>query len=417
MKKYVKLLVFTFVVIAVFTALVGRAATVEELRRSIQNREAEIKKIEAEIAEYQSALEEQSNVSQTLKNEIKRLETQIKKINADIRLTQYQIDNTELKISELGIGINGKEKEIVIGKASLAELVRSLDASDDRSLVEVMFGYNTIADFFEEQDSILSLNTALAEKLDELKNEKDALAAQKQQHEEQERELVSFKRDLTGKKAVQESVNQSKSTLLKESKNQESRYQKLLKNRALRRAALQKELQNIETQLKLLIDPASLPSKGSGVLGWPVADPFITQGFGQTDFATTYGTDVYKGNGHNGIDFRAPIGTKIFAAGDGVVKDIGNADAVCPGGSYGKWVIIEHQNNLSTLYAHLSLIQVARGQNVSRGSFIGYSGDTGYVTGPHLHFTVYASNTYRLYQTQHCGLIPAGGYLNPLDYL
>ncbi|MEK7576572.1 MAG: peptidoglycan DD-metalloendopeptidase family protein [Patescibacteria group bacterium] len=394
-----------------------RATTVEELRKSIQNREIEIKKIEAEIAQYQVALENQSGVSQTLKNEIKKLETQIKKMNADIKLTEYQIQNTELKINELGIAINDKEKNISVGKASISELIRTLNESDEQTLIEILLAYRNVADFFEEQNSVIAFDDTLAEKITALKEQRTILDTEQTKHEAQEQILLSYKKDLTGKKNVEESINRTKSSLLKDSKNQETQFQKILTDREKRRAALQNELKNIEAQLQLLIDPKSLPTKGSGVLGWPVANPFITQGFGKTDFATTYGSDIYKGNGHNGIDFRAPIGTKLLSASNGFIKDTGNADAICPGGSYGKWIIIEHPNNLSTLYAHLSLIQVTKGQKVTRGDVIGYSGETGYITGPHLHFTVYASNTYRLTQTQHCGLIPAGGYLNPLDYL
>jgi murein DD-endopeptidase MepM/ murein hydrolase activator NlpD len=393
------------------------AVTVEDLRARIQDRESEIKKIEAEIAQYQTALDTQSSVSQTLKNEIKRLETEIKKINADIRLTEYQIQNTELKIDELGIEINTKENKISTGRESLAEIIRALDASDGQSIIEVFFAYNNVGDFFEEQQSMFSIDDALAENLNVLKEQKSALDTQQQQHKEQEQELLTFKKDLTGKKSVQVSINQSKASLLKDSKNQESRYQLMLAAREKKRKDLQQELDTIETELQLLIDPSSLPHKGSGVLAWPVANPFLTQGFGKTDFATTYGSDIYNGNGHNGVDFRAPVGTKIFAAADGTIKDIGNTDTICPGGSYGKWIIIEHANNLSTLYGHLSSVQVTKGQKVSRGGLIAYSGSTGYATGPHLHFTVYASNTYRLYQTKHCGLVPAGGYINPLDYL
>lgn len=403
--------------ILVIVPTVLYAASVEELRQNIQTRETEIKKIEAEIIKYQNALETQSGVSQTLKNEVKKLETQIKKINADIRLTEYQIQNTELKINELDIEINDKEKNISTGRTSIAELIRTLNESDGQSLIEVMLAYHNVADFFEEQNAIIALDDTLAEKINGLKEQKTILNAEQSKHEEQERTLLSYKKDLTGKKSVEESINRTKSSLLKDSKNQESQFQKLLAAREKRRSALQNELKNIEIQLQLLIDPKSLPTKGTGVLAWPVPNPLVTQGYGKTDFATTYGSDIYKGNGHNGVDFRASIGTQILASGDGFVKDAGNADSICPGGSYGKWIVIEHPNNLSTLYAHLSSILVTKGQKITRGSIIGYSGDTGYITGPHLHFTVYASNTYRLTKTQHCGLIPAGGYLNPLDYL
>ena len=89
--------------------------------------------------------------------------------------------------------------------------------------------------------------------------------------------------------------------------------------------------------------------------------------------------------------------------------------------SYGKWILIKHPNNLATLYAHLSQISALRGSIITRGDLIGYTGDTGYATGPHLHFTVYDAHTVQFRASNvpgsNCKYLPYGGYLNPLAYL
>lgn len=86
---------------------------------------------------------------------------------------------------------------------------------------------------------------------------------------------------------------------------------------------------------------------------------------------------------HTGIDFAAPIGTPIQAAGDGVVQD-----AKWWGG-YGRWVRISHNKDWDTGYGHMSAIAVSPGQHVVQGQIIGYVGSTGRSTGPHLHFEVW----------------------------
>jgi len=397
--------------------LVAGSASVDELRSKITGREAEIKKLEAEIAQFQGALDKQSGQSKTLKNEITKLETQIKKINTDIRLTEQQIQRTELRLEELDIEITEKTSALDTEKEVLASLVRSLNEGDDVSLIEILAGHGTISEFFEKQEATEAVQEQLGQSLANLRKHKESLETEAERKKREEAELLSKRKDLSGRKSVQETINQSKSKLLSESKNQETKYQQLLREREEKRALIQKELQAVEDELRRSIDPSLLPGKRAGVLGWPVENPKLTQGFGFTEFATTQGSDVYKGNGHNGVDFKAAIGARILASEGGIVKDLGNTDTVCPGGSYGRWIIIEHPNNLSTLYAHLSGISVTRGQKVSRGDLIGFAGDTGYVTGPHLHFTVYATNTYRLAKTKNCGMIPAGGYLNPLEYL
>ncbi len=393
------------------------AASVDELRTKITERESEIKKLEAEIAVYHARLDQQSNLSQTLGNEVSRLETQIKKLNADIKLTTYQIQKTGLLIDELNGEISKHEQDLASDREVVAELFQTLYESDNQSLVEAFLSHNQLSDFLGDREATLQLQKNIEFEIVDLKRRKAVLEEERGNREHEESEYQLFKKDLSGKKIAQESVSQTKNQLLRESRNQESRYQQILKEREKRRGLIQKELQSIEEELGKLIDRSLLPTRRSGVLGWPIVPPVVTQGFGNTDFATTQGTDIYKGGGHNGIDFRAAVGTRILSAGDGIVKGIGNTDTICPGGSYGKWILIEHPNNLSTLYAHLSAILVSQGATVKRSDPIGYSGSTGYITGPHLHFTVYASNTYQLRKTKYCGLIPAGGYLNPLDYL
>jgi murein DD-endopeptidase MepM/ murein hydrolase activator NlpD len=92
---------------------------------------------------------------------------------------------------------------------------------------------------------------------------------------------------------------------------------------------------------------------------------------------------------HRGIDFAAPTGTPIQAAGNGTVEFIG------PNGGYGNYVRIKHTNAFSTAYAHLSGFAkgLRKGGRVSQGQAIGYVGSTGSSTGPHLHYEVLSGGT------------------------
>ena len=75
---------------------------------------------------------------------------------------------------------------------------------------------------------------------------------------------------------------------------------------------------------------------------------------------------------------------------DGVVQGAGDTDLACRGASFGKWVLLDFDNNLAATYGHLSIISVKKGQKVKRGQLIGYSGNTGRTTAPHLHVSLYA---------------------------
>ena len=93
---------------------------------------------------------------------------------------------------------------------------------------------------------------------------------------------------------------------------------------------------------------------------------------------------------HNGVDYAAPVGTPIFAAGDGRVKFAGWQ------GGYGRTVVLDHGNGITTLYAHMSRMGKYRvGQRVQQGTTIGYVGASGMATGPHLHYEFRVNGVHR----------------------
>ena len=85
---------------------------------------------------------------------------------------------------------------------------------------------------------------------------------------------------------------------------------------------------------------------------------------------------------HKGVDYAAPTGTRVKASSDGVVAFVGKK------GGYGNVIVLQHRNDISTVYGHLSRFAkgLHRGEKVSQGEIIGYVGMTGMATGPHLHY-------------------------------
>ena len=110
----------------------------------------------------------------------------------------------------------------------------------------------------------------------------------------------------------------------------------------------------------------------------PVMSATVTSEFGSR-------TDPVTGEecaGHHGIDLAAAPGSEIYAFADGTVKDVGKNDI------YGNYVLLDHGNDLSTFYGHMSKVTVSEGDIVSAGEEIGIIGSTGKSTGVHLHFEV-----------------------------
>lgn len=110
----------------------------------------------------------------------------------------------------------------------------------------------------------------------------------------------------------------------------------------------------------------------------PLDNVRVTSGFGFRN------SPVYKRwKSHNGIDFAAADGTPVYACKSGTVAFVAKMDVV-----FGNYIVLSHEGGLSSVYAHLSRIDVKKGEIVRVGEVIGLSGETGAVTGPHLHFEV-----------------------------
>ncbi len=394
-----------------------------DIRKQIEEKNQEIKRLETEAAKYRTTLDEIGRTANTLQSQIANLEKAIKGLDANIRVTNAKITRTNLEIQALGAGIREKESAIEIQRARIGTLVGTLAANDRETPLEILMKNETLSEFFASVDALRNIQRDLVGLLADLRAARQDLKERKVTAESKRLELASLVEDLADQKALQVEERRERNFLLAETKNQERRYQELLGEVERKREALQQEINTMESGLTTAFDRALLPALGKGILGWPLPNPiFITQYFGNTSFARAGG---YSGKGHNGIDFRAAAGTPLFAAERGHVRATGDTDTACRRASYGRWILIDHPNNLTTLYAHLSLIKVRPGESVNRGELIGYAGRTGYATGPHLHLSVFARQAVNVGKlvSRTCGrvmtlpLSPFGGYLNPMDYL
>lgn len=402
-----------------------KADTVSELRNKIQNSNSEIGKLEEEIKQYQKNLQITRQEASTLQNELKRIETTQKKHAADINLTEKKINNTSLNIEKLNFEISQSEQKINQNKEAIAELMRQIRETESHSLVEIFLSQNSLSEFLQATEELQKLQVEIQKDMENLVELKTLLEQQKSEEESRNQELGILKSNLVDQKTIADQNAREQSVLLAATKNKESEFQKLIAEKQARKLQFEQSIKEAEAQIKIIIDPNKLPDAGSAVLSWPLDNVIITQYFGNTAFASR-NAQIYNGNGHNGIDLGTPTGTELKSSAGGRVVGVGDTDNTCQGASYGKWVLVQHNNGLSTLYAHMSLIRVQPGQEVGQGQIIGFSGNTGYSTGPHLHFTVFATEGVKVGQLQSqvpgCGvytlpLASKSSYLNPLSYL
>lgn len=397
------------------------AQTAEELQAQINAQKSQIDALNKEIVQFEKDLTVVGEKKQTLQTAVNSLDLSVKKTQTKVKAKQSQISTTELEIQQLAGDISEKEASIRLDSAAIAETIRSLHENTSVTMLELMLANDSVADLWDDTESVRTIQETMHVHVLSLQNAKQILTEDKQTTEKKRGELVGQKSELASEEQSLKVQKTEQQGLLTQTKNQESTYQSIIAQKKASRAAFESALNSLESKLQYTLDPSRLPSSGKGVLRWPLDNVRITQQFGRTADSKR----LYSSGTHNGVDFGASIGTPIKSALSGTVQATGNTDAIRGCYSYGKWVLIKHGNGLTTLYAHLSQVNVSQGEAVGTGSVLGFSGETGYATGPHLHFTVYASDAVQVRQlgtNTPCGratmpVSAATGYLNPLDYL
>ena len=410
MKKVILTILILFFVLGYMplTAISQSTILIEELKAQISNKEEEIKKLEEQAAAYKKELESAQSQKNTLKNQISLIEGRVKKLQNDISITSVRIESASLKIDELSLDISERQNEIDKKKDSIASIMQVLYEYDQASLIEVLLTKTTLSDLMDQIHYLESLQNEVYENLIAYQELKKGLENKKSETEAQRNELYSLQNQLSSQKQIVAKEKEEKNYLLVQTKGQEKQYQSLLDDTLKKQQEIQQSIYELEDKLQLAYDPNSLPESRSGVLDWPLGG-FLSQGYGYT----AYSKKLYKGGFHNGIDIASSYGEPIKAALNGTITASGN----CGRYAYGRWIAVQHENALTTLYAHLSGYGAFKvGDKVKTGDIIGYEGSTGYSTGPHLHFGVYVAQTFRV-EIMWYGALPIGAHLDPMKYL
>ncbi len=437
-----------FLILCVIVLSVPHSAFADaasDIQVQIDENNRQLDTLKAEIAAFQKQLDALGSKKNTLQSTINSLALSQKQLATQIKATENRIASANLQIRELTLSIGDKEESIATNQDAIAKALRSVAEDEQESLVVQVIASNSLREAWQAADETLQFNRALADDIKNLRVARTELTTNRDEVATKKAQLVSLQTDLTLQKRSVDANKIAQQQLLTQTKNQESNYQQLIAQKQASEKSFEQELINLQGQLNLIVHPGLLPKVGSGVLSWPFPIAFmnvctqrksffgnlfcITQYFGNTAFSTA-NPQIYNGSGHNAIDIAAPIGTPVKTALAGVVLGTGNTDLSPACYSFGKWVMVIHGNGLSTLYAHLSVIDVVKGQSISTGQVIGLSGMTGYATGPHLHFSVYATEGTQIMQLGKfrtgvktgCAVatMPVAtltAYLNPLSYL
>ncbi|KKU15094.1 hypothetical protein A3D55_01235 [Candidatus Jorgensenbacteria bacterium RIFCSPHIGHO2_02_FULL_45_20] len=400
----------------------ARADYSDDMRRAIDEKAAALKELEEQRKELEKTLDGISASNNKLSGEIKYVDNTINQLNITVRSNELTVEKLELEMDSLRSDIDATEESIANKKQTIGKLFTEMQQRDNENLLVVFLKNQSLAEAVNEIQTLSNLNNNLFVNITELAAFQNELSGKvmEQESKRQSKEVESA--NLKNRQGILQDQKKVKQAILAETKNQEKVYERQIDELKKLQDEISTEIETIENELRKTIDPNLLPIPRAGVLLWPVPEGRLTQAYGRTTFAIKN----YKSQYHNGIDIGRFLGAEIVAAEDGVVINSGNQDNYCRGGAYGKFAVIKHDNGLTTLYGHMSRYLVTVGERVKRGEVIGYMGRTGWATGAHLHFTVFASQTLSparagfpegTQASRSCGPMPVGGDIDPMKYI
>lgn len=321
------------------------------------------------------------------------------KTTQDLTSASEKLKSLGEQINDLTEKITENERQVEFQRKMLRVLMQKYYEYDRRGILDLVLLEKNLSDSLRGADYIQQSGMKINELLAEIRKIKTELEKQKTQLEDKKNESEKLKDTLEDKNLSLQNTENQKEVLLGQTQQEKAKYSQLL-------SSIEDEISSLESGK--YVDYSNLPPDKNGYFAYPVKPVVISQGYGKTSFSKNYSSGL-----HNGIDFSIKYGP-IYAVKAGKVVATGNNGRY----AYGKWVAIDHGDGLVTLYGHFSSIGVSKGQKVGEREKIGTSGNTGFSTGPHLHFSVFVKSSFETVEsTKVSGLmLPVGASINPKKY-
>ncbi|MEI6288462.1 MAG: peptidoglycan DD-metalloendopeptidase family protein [bacterium] len=355
---------------------------IDDLNRQINEQQAQIDQIVGQINGYKTGLQQAQGQSITLQNQVKLLNNQIAQAELNIASKNAEIKRTNLQIQQVQLEMKNNQDIIERDKTQIGDYINILDRYDHKSYLDVVLSNKSFSEFFDQIKYLESIQGDLQTTLNQVQETAIKLASQKKDLDDKKKQLSDLLNKLEDAKLVFENQKGEKTYLVAESKDSERKFQSVITDLKKVQQSASASIASLERQVRAELNKNSstnkLSSMGNAVLSWPTSGRTITAIFHDP----TYPYRNIIGE-HSGIDLGIGMGTPVKAAEAGYVAKVALGTKW-----YGNYIMIIHNNNLSTLYAHLSSTSVEGDQYVAKGQVIGYSGSTGFSSGPHLHFEV-----------------------------
>ncbi|MEA3323043.1 MAG: peptidoglycan DD-metalloendopeptidase family protein [Patescibacteria group bacterium] len=383
----------------------------EQKEEALDDLDDELEKLEKKEKKYRDIINLKQKEQDVINAQVKKLENENYKIEKDIEANKEEIDSLKSDIDRAKKEIQQKEDHISLQKKVLEQFIREKYQSYSEGTQHFTLLDLANTNQLAHKDNIAHATNRVGDYVKTIHEEQGILKAERDEFQEKANRIEDAKYELEQRSEHLESSQNYKRVLASQVNVEEDKYQTKLSKVLEEQLSIQQEISSLATNQLGTFSLADLPSKSEADFDHPVKKPYIkTQGYGQTSFSSHY-----KGGMHNGVDFVAQGSQSIIAPAKGKVKATGNMGRY----GYGNWVVLDHGNGLITLYGHMSSVKVSRGDKLKQGDKIGTMGNTGFSTGPHLHFSVFASSTFAVVESSSVDgvYIPTGATVNPEMYL
>ena len=387
------------------TPLSVSAETLEEIQAQQDQLQAENQELQAKL----DGLREDESQKQAYQD---TLQQQIDVVQEQILTTRQNIEDLNASIEELTLKLDKSQEAVQDTIDQFKERLVAIYTAGNVSTLEILLDSQSLSDFSTRMSMLDSMTAHDQAIVDTLEEYMQSTQADRDQVEAEKEQVAQLQVTLEDKQDELDALYEENRVALGEIQGQMYATENQMEINEAELAEGEAKIQAaIEAQKKA--EEAAKQQAGSSGNGYssgsnsssnssgqsPVINPPSDGSGGGSGFNPIWplpGVSLiyspFNGYpGHKGMDIAGPWGTPVVAAADGQVIEANNYDSW--GYSWGYYVLIYHNGTYSTRYAHLSSVAVSTGQYVTAGTVIGYEGDTGNVTGPHLHFEVYENGT------------------------
>ena len=428
-KKQSKWMLVTLATVLASSVFITQPAASANSLNELKNEQNQLKQKENQLNSTINKKKGDILVNQTTQE---RILAQIQSLDTKIIDTDKEIDNiladitrTNSEIEKLHGTIKVLEKKIADRDELIKERLRAVqERGGSVNYLDVLLGASSFADFIDRFSAVNTLMDADRKIIEEQAADKKSLEEQKASVEEKltrqkqsRNKLVNLKATLDSQKVAKgklvDQLEAQQALLIEEKTHLEEEHEEVLEvSNAVENKIVAEQARLIELARQAEIarkkkeaaererqaaaererQQAASKQKSTSVSKPVTPEPVVSSGTWTRPaagrFSSTFGArNIGSGNEfHYGSDIANSVGTPVVSAADGIISHAG------PMGTYGNVIMVTHSINgqiFTTVYAHLSAINVGVGQSVSKGQLVGKMGNTGRSTGSHLHFEVH----------------------------